>query len=274
MNYEEYRFAETAKDKKSKYIYQYIKSRTLTKVPHSHDFYEICYVLRGSCTENHNGRKMLISENTLSISLPGSYHYFTEQTDDLILICLSVEYEEFGKIAATMDDDLSAYLARTSYEQIYRVFGQVSGSIYKNPYLQSQSDLDYKYLLSFFIMNICKNKFHDNVGTPSDFASVVSKLPTTEIIIHGVPKLAELSNYSRTHLNRLMKEHFGKTAWEYVTELRMNYAYNRLIFTDMAIEDIAEKCGFETSSHFSQSFKRRFGITPSAARKMHFNRTI
>ncbi|MBE9033400.1 helix-turn-helix transcriptional regulator [filamentous cyanobacterium LEGE 11480] len=47
---------------------------------------------------------------------------------------------------------------------------------------------------------------------------------------------------------------------------RLESGLNRLQTTDMPIAEIALECGFKTPSHFSDSFKQRFGINPSQIR--------
>lgn len=49
---------------------------------------------------------------------------------------------------------------------------------------------------------------------------------------------------------------------------KLEHGLSLLQSTDMPIVDIALSCGFKAPSHFSDSFKRRFGIKPSQIRKV------
>ncbi len=49
---------------------------------------------------------------------------------------------------------------------------------------------------------------------------------------------------------------------------RLEHGLSLLQSTDFPIADIALDCGFKTPSHFSESFKKRFGIQPSAIRQL------
>ncbi|MEM9120855.1 MAG: AraC family transcriptional regulator [Cyanobacteria bacterium P01_F01_bin.56] len=49
---------------------------------------------------------------------------------------------------------------------------------------------------------------------------------------------------------------------------RLEHGLSLLQSTDMPISEIAFDCGFKTPSHFSDSFKKRFGIKPSEIRKV------
>lgn len=54
-------------------------------------------------------------------------------------------------------------------------------------------------------------------------------------------------------------------AW--ITERRIVHAHHLLLNTRMSIVDIAMESGFSSQSYFSQSYRRRFGCTPSDARR-------
>ena len=52
-----------------------------------------------------------------------------------------------------------------------------------------------------------------------------------------------------------------------LTEWRLRKAADMLAHTgDRRISDIAFDCGFNDLSYFNRCFRRRFGLTPSAAR--------
>ncbi len=273
-NFLKYTFSKTVKIQGSKYIYQYVKNRKLTDVPHYHDFYELCFVIRGSCTEVHNGRCAVINENSISVSVPGDFHYFREQSENLIFVCLSVEKDEFLKMANAVSPDVIDYIEKYGSKRSFALLGSTHGTLYKNPFLTSQHDLDYKYLLTFLLMNIAKTMIFGEGSEKNEFAEKIASLNASELVSGGVEALEKISGYSRSQLTRLMKKNFGKTPWEYINDIRMNYAYNRLAFTDMKTGSIAEKCGFESLGHFSNSFKRKFGETPSEIRKKHYSSTV
>ena len=57
---------------------------------------------------------------------------------------------------------------------------------------------------------------------------------------------------------------FAKT----LQNTRLEHGLSLLQSTDMPIAEIAFNCGFKTPSHFSDSFRKRFGIKPSEIRKV------
>ncbi|MGY4759728.1 helix-turn-helix domain-containing protein [Paenibacillus caseinilyticus] len=67
-------------------------------------------------------------------------------------------------------------------------------------------------------------------------------------------------------LSRAFKQVVGTTFIEYVTDLRMNQARILLQETDLKINDIAERVGYQPS-YFIRVFKKSFGMTPGQYRE-------
>lgn len=71
---------------------------------------------------------------------------------------------------------------------------------------------------------------------------------------------------SQRQFERLFRAHTGVTPVRYYVDVRLDRARGLVTQTDMAIVDIATACGFQSASLFSRTYKKRFGITPSADR--------
>ena len=54
---------------------------------------------------------------------------------------------------------------------------------------------------------------------------------------------------------------------EYTNSVRMTVAANLLSTTDLSIEDIANKVGYNYSANFSKMFEKTYGKTPLKFRK-------
>lgn len=71
---------------------------------------------------------------------------------------------------------------------------------------------------------------------------------------------------SRTQLHRKLKALTGQSTASYIKRVRLQEAQKLLNTTDLPIGDIALKVGFKDFSHFSRSFLKEFGSSPSQAR--------
>jgi AraC-like DNA-binding protein len=81
-------------------------------------------------------------------------------------------------------------------------------------------------------------------------------------------KLAAAAGLSERYVNELLYE-AGASFTMRLTELRLRKAADLLTRVGGGggrISDIAFDCGFNDLSYFNRCFRRRFGLTPSAAR--------
>jgi len=78
-------------------------------------------------------------------------------------------------------------------------------------------------------------------------------------------KLAAAAGLSERYVNELLYE-AGASFTERLTELRLRKAADLLARGGRRIGDVAYTCGFNDLSYFNRCFRRRFGLTPTAAR--------
>ena len=81
-----------------------------------------------------------------------------------------------------------------------------------------------------------------------------------------VKQLAELGSMSVSSFNRIFKKEMQLTPIEYLIETRVEKSKKLLIRKEIPITEIAMRCGFSSSAHFSSKFSRLAGVTPSEYR--------
>jgi AraC-like DNA-binding protein len=80
---------------------------------------------------------------------------------------------------------------------------------------------------------------------------------------------AQLTNRSLSAFKRDFKKHFNTTPGKWLLEKRLNHSMHLLTNLDKTVSEAAFESGFENSSHFSRSFKERFGVSPIGAKGLH-----
>ena len=78
-----------------------------------------------------------------------------------------------------------------------------------------------------------------------------------------------LSQKSREHLARSLKQYFDVTPSEYINELRLNYASNLLIHTNTPVLKICYDSGFQSPSYFYKVFNKKYEMSPNEFRKQY-----
>jgi AraC family transcriptional regulator len=86
------------------------------------------------------------------------------------------------------------------------------------------------------------------------------------------PTLGELAGevgVHPVHLARTFRAKLGCSVGDYVRQLRVEYACQRLSTSDAPLVDIALDAGFTDQSHFARTFRRFRGLTPATFRRLH-----
>lgn len=86
-----------------------------------------------------------------------------------------------------------------------------------------------------------------------------------------VNQLAALGNMSASTFNRLFKKEVGLTPIKYLIEIRIDKSKSLLRGSELSITEVATKCGFGSSAHFSSEFKRLTNVTPSEYRDAYIH---
>ena len=75
--------------------------------------------------------------------------------------------------------------------------------------------------------------------------------------------LSQIANVSPFHFHRIFKAIIGENLGEYVQRLRLEYVAGKLKTTDLSLNILAEKAGYNTEQALSKAFKKHFGMPPS-----------
>jgi AraC-like DNA-binding protein len=112
----------------------------------------------------------------------------------------------------------------------------------------------------------------------SDVASMRGHLSTTNTLIdmfrEDIAKrwaikdiCHKLSTSESTLRRQLRSENTGFNDLQ--TQVKLGHGIHLIQTTKLPVLNIAEQCGYQSQSRFTESFKKRFGITPLKLRKTH-----
>jgi AraC-like DNA-binding protein len=81
-----------------------------------------------------------------------------------------------------------------------------------------------------------------------------------------IAEVARQFSLSEVTLRRRFREAFGMPPKQYLLELRLSEAQQLLATTKLPMQDIALRMGFFDLAHFSSTFRKHIGLSPSAWR--------
>lgn len=272
--------AETQGLKDCGYLLQITCRRRLLSASHSHDFYEIVYLIEGQCTEVINEIPYSLCQDHVTILRPGDSHAFAMQSEDANLLALSVVESEVQRFIEAYGESLRRILAPTARPPVYTLNASQRLELMSEyervaTINDDRKIVHYKIILGKLIHFLLSYSEVLSGESPKNlFLTKINGIHTFENIAEGVPALIRLSNFSPAQLGRLMQKYMGTTPHRYIFALRMNMAHELIRNSTLSLETISEKVGYASFSHFNQAFKRAFGISSAKLRKQSSIKTI
>lgn len=260
----------------------------MVDVLHSHDFFEITYVLEGSCTFLFEGESATLNRGDLCIVSPGSGHSLP-----LLPGCISVAVEVrkstfnrmFGDLL-TKKDLLSLFFRNSLYEHRSAnyillktgndpmVLEALRQLVYESNLEDDNANTCAVCLLNLFLaraLRAAKSEVtlhHYDGYSEQDF--------NFTLVLHHIQKnyrtvtlssLAEAFHFSETYLSKLIRRQMNQNFTELLRTLKMDHAMEYLMNTAMKISEIAEAVGYDSVDHFSRTFRKVYGMSPQEYRK-------
>ena len=81
--------------------------------------------------------------------------------------------------------------------------------------------------------------------------------------------IANAVNLSPNYFHTIFSKNCGKTPRQYLEDYRISVAKKLLLTTKLTLEDIAERCGFETQQYLTTVFKAQTGFSPAQFKRQH-----
>ena len=85
-----------------------------------------------------------------------------------------------------------------------------------------------------------------------------------DVDLRGIAREASLSPY---YFSRAFTAYVGLPPYRYLIRLRMERAQELLLTSELTVTQICQRVGFHSLSHFTTTFHRHTGTTPTAYRR-------
>lgn len=268
---------------------------------HSHDFYELTFVMSGELTMRiedeyityHRGECCLCNKNIHHMEI-------THENTEIVLFLMKEEYlRDVFSNNYYYDDDGNMYVVGSIFQQF---FAENS----KNSLYDAKAYADFRLLENTSpdpFIAIINQMIEEISGTHSgkshlmkalfcrfiemlenneiyDSAIHFARLSNDEQLIYEIAnayqdkaglftrkEIEEITGYSSDHVERIMKRSTGMTLSEYGRRFLLKRAADLLTDSDLRIGEICEQLGYSNRYYFNQIFSKAYGMTPSAYRK-------
>lgn len=252
-----------------------VDKKSAMNAPHSHDFYELYFLLDGNRTFFINNQMFNVSDNTFIVVPPFSLHKTEGEAYNRININVSTDLlskaqidflnEASKKIAVKINPKYKDIIARLLFEGANLSTNHLGN---KNEALLSLTHAII-LLLSMqkggVVSATVSNAEHGNVSPEIlKIVSYINEHFTEDLQLKNV---CDDFYISKASLCKKFKEVMKCSVMKYVLELRLNKAKLLLRDTDKSIEQISVECGFSSANYFGLTFKKSIGLSPLNFRK-------
>lgn len=237
---------------------------------HWHDFYEIEYIIDGGGEYIINGNNNEIKSGAIFFSTPTDIQEikFSKETH-LINLSFTSHYIDDKLITPT----LSSYVANDSngyhkfmLENVLRVLEKPV----KNRTLYLKSIIT-AVLIMIIEKGECVETNNSHIASHKSLRNIIFYINNHFGEELDLDTLSMVANLTPKYLSKRFIEMSGMTLSQYILDVRLNYAKNLIVTTDIPIKEICFKSGFNAVPHFSRSFKAKFKLSPSQMRDIAKN---
>lgn len=258
---------------------------------HSHSFFEIIYVLNGSCLNTISNTSLEMKQGDVCILSPtNTIHALSVFSDDCIVINLLVRSTTFEKSffgILKSNDILSSFFSNALYSsnaESYLLFTKQNDIQTINSALEMydefNNNLNYSdrmltsMMSSFFIRLLRTDSKNIIVPNPSGSQSdrnilfILNYISTNYETI-TLKELSSKFNYSERQMARILKDYTGKNFINIIYDIKLQKACDLLKNPDMSINKIIETVGYSNTTHFYKIFKKYYNMTPIEYRNQY-----
>lgn len=121
------------------------------------------------------------------------------------------------------------------------------------------------------------NLFYDNVSIKGDFVFESDQITDIKTMMDYIERnymnpitLKDIANYKNISIrtcNSIFQKYIHTSPMQYLIEYRLMKSKQLLEESDLNMTEIANRCGFHSSSYFTEMFKKQYGITPRQYKK-------
>lgn len=232
---------------------------------HSHNFYEIFFVLSGSIIHYiHNESRELTAGSTRLI-YPEDHHQIEVKGNGRFCnIAFSVETME--KLTSLIETDLhclSPECVLSPDELAHCVAECKKIAVLIN---QKNRNIQVKSMLLHCLAYLAADPVPVQEACPDWFFILLSRLSAPDVFTMQTREVCALSGYTPEYVSRCFRKYMGMTLTDYLLNLRLHYAGGLLTSTNLPILEVCFECGFRNLNYFYRCFHNAYGTSPKKYR--------
>ena len=269
--------AERFVDMRTGINYRYIVSDTEYFRPHYHDYFEIFIMLDGKAIHKVNGSDFSVEKGSVVFIRPSDTHDYVNTGNKLFsMVNITFTFDTFKDITdfLGLGFPMQKLLSAKFPPQVHipkSEFNRITSKLTGIGAIDNSDFETLKTQLRIFVFEILTNHFNDfdilDTDMPLWLYKTCDEMRKNGNFTFGISKMVEISGKTREHLLRSLKKYTGKTASQFINELRLKFIANMLKNSNHLISDIVYESGFNNLCHASRLFKEKYDKTMTEYRE-------
>ena len=241
---------------------------------HDHDFCEFFIVLQGRLRHTFNGKTAVYEPGTICFLRPGDTHelHCAPGSPQVRIINCNVLTDEARRLFRDIVG--SGHMALEDCIQLISPKSQIrkQAIIEEAEEILHAADETFKkarlklLLGNIFLLLIAASGFAAD-SAPEWLQSARSAMRKPENFRLGLKRFIELSGRTQEHLCRAMRRYYSETPQQWLTKVRLEAVFDRLMRQGGDISMMAFEAGVRNLSWFRRAFRQRYGVSPKTIRK-------
>jgi len=211
-----------------------------------------------------------------------AYYYPLDLEQKLINFAKTGDFNQIQKLLQIVFDEnfkqrsLSFVTGKELVYEIKSTLLKIISQLSNNDELKKQlqlidgnNSIDYNFKLAEDIFGvICNIVIDEKSNQNSKFIKKIKEYIDNNYMNQDLClfKVASHFNLSEGYLSYMFKEQTNINFTDYLESIRMNHASLLLNSTDLSINEISERVGYNSAQSFRRAFKRQCGVNPSSLR--------
>lgn len=228
--------------------------------------YSLIFVERGGFGITIGREGMRLSAGDLLVMAPGLRQRYTHATDSPDDVCLSLQFE--SETGAELLGRPRKGPRRLPVSNRSRYLHACVRNLAHSPNIR----LAEENVLDPIRLLLTDNRGSEHLFRETQLHWYATRIDAIRELIesafaepHSLGSLARAAGMSRLHFAHVFRELMGISAYAYLLRRRLEAA-RKLLADGASVTDACFTAGFNNLSHFTRSFRRRFGTAPSRLR--------
>ena len=271
-------------------VYTFLHMPYSGKRLHYHNYFELTYIVRGSCVFHFEGERTVLQEGNICLTSNLAWHEAAPQPD-CVAVAIVARKSTFDSLFSGLlsrQDLVSLFFRKCLRDQGHpnyvllhtgddpSLFLTMHELVYESNLTDDYANECCVSLLSLFLAralrasaaNVTLRSYDGYSRQDFDFSMILHYIQQNYRTV-TLSSLADAFHFSEAYLSKLIQRNMSQSFTEVLRGLKMDRAEELLRNTDMKIGEISETVGYESVDHFTRTFRKCYGMPPREYRLLH-----